>query len=282
VAQRRNLKNQMTLALGTGEYANDAISSSAMNKKKKKSLPRGFFSKALMKDTIQILPDLPDTTEIDEIRKYLWKNLKYSAESSRKRYSLYILKRMFPTGRADKPLRDFAYKFAYCQELKDVVFYRFCKAEPLMIDVIYELILPALGKGTISRSSITQYLQSRYPDISRVQDCSKSIVEALSSAGIVSADKQKINFATRKPLYASFAFILHSEFPKTGIYPVKSLLENPFFTGMLWDTEQFLMNLYELRNRGLIAKVSEIDNIRQFTTKYTLDEVVNQLENIGE
>ena len=38
-----------------------------------------------------------------------------------------------------------------------------------------------------------------------------------------------------------------------------------------------LPSLYELRNQGLISKVSEIDNIRQFTTKWTLDELVEHL-----
>jgi len=38
-----------------------------------------------------------------------------------------------------------------------------------------------------------------------------------------------------------------------------------------------LSALYELRNRGLITKVTEIDSLRQFTTRLTLDEVVERL-----
>ncbi len=43
---------------------------------------------------------------------------------------------------------------------------------------------------------------------------------------------------------------------------------------MLWNPERLLHALYELRNQGLISKILEIDNIRQFTTKYTLAGVV--------
>ncbi len=34
---------------------------------------------------------------------------------------------------------------------------------------------------------------------------------------------------------------------------------------------------YELRNQGLISKVSEIDMVRQFTTKWSLMEIVEQV-----
>jgi len=37
-----------------------------------------------------------------------------------------------------------------------------------------------------------------------------------------------------------------------------------------------------LRNQRLISKVSEIDNIRQFTTKYTLAGVVEHIVSGGE
>jgi hypothetical protein len=41
-----------------------------------------------------------------------------------------------------------------------------------------------------------------------------------------------------------------------------------------------LRALYELRNRRLIAKVSEIDSVRQFTTSHDLDGLVQRL--VGE
>ncbi|NLN86157.1 MAG: hypothetical protein GX133_00865 [Syntrophomonadaceae bacterium] len=46
---------------------------------------------------------------------------------------------------------------------------------------------------------------------------------------------------------------------------------------MLWRPEQILPTLFELRNLGLLAKVSEIDSVRQFTTRYTLEQLVTIL-----
>ena len=38
-----------------------------------------------------------------------------------------------------------------------------------------------------------------------------------------------------------------------------------------------IQQLYRLREIGLLSKVSEIDRLRQFTTKYTLAEVTQQI-----
>jgi hypothetical protein len=46
---------------------------------------------------------------------------------------------------------------------------------------------------------------------------------------------------------------------------------------MLWNPDKLLAGLYELRNLGVLAKVSEIDRFRQFTTKFTLEELIEYL-----
>jgi hypothetical protein len=46
---------------------------------------------------------------------------------------------------------------------------------------------------------------------------------------------------------------------------------------MFWSPDTTLSSIYELRNRGIIARVSEIDTVRQFSTKMTLKEYVAQI-----
>jgi hypothetical protein len=38
-----------------------------------------------------------------------------------------------------------------------------------------------------------------------------------------------------------------------------------------------IQQLYRLRELGLLSKVSEIDRLRQFTTKYTLADVMQRI-----
>ena len=240
-----------------------------------------MFGKAVLKEAIQILPSLPDSESLDEIRSFLRTKLHFSAEQTRQRYANYITRRMFPEGYADRPLRSFAKAFPDAQELRDVCFYRFLQNEPLEVEIIEDLIIPNLGTGRLSRERIRKRLAEKFPEAKSIVDCGKAIVDAFTAGGIAKADRTKISFAYRDIPVASFAFILHSEFPEPGMYDIRKLDENRMIRAMLWNPERLLHALYELRNQGLISKISEIDNIRQFTTKHTLAGVVEQIVSGG-
>ncbi len=240
-----------------------------------------MFGKAVLREAIQILPSLPDSESLGEIRSFLRAQLHFSAEQTRQRYTNYITRRMFPNGYADAPLRLFARAFPDTQELRDVCFYRFLLSEPLEVEIIEDLILPNLGTGRLSRERIRRRLAEKFPEAKSIVDCGKAIVDALTAGGIAQAERTKISFAYREIPVASFAFVLHSEFPEPGMYDIRKLGENRMIRAMLWNPEWLLHALYELRNQGLISKVSEIDNIRQFTTKHTLAGVVEQIASGG-
>jgi len=241
----------------------------------------GLIAKAILKETIDILPKLPDTESIPEIRQFLKSNLHFSAAETRRRYSDYMIFRMFPDGIADKALRYFAANYISKQELRDVAFYRFCKAEPLMNDVVIKLLIPAIGAGKLNRQSIFDFVADKYPNSKSIGDCSRAIVEALTAGGIVHSDRNNIYFMYRDILRDSFAFILHSEYPEPGMYDLSSLENNISIKTILWNPTRILPSLYELRNRYLISKISEIDSVRQFTTKMTLESIVTEIVSRG-
>lgn len=259
------------------QYVSDTKTVGAQTRKKTGSKrSRGLFSKAELKEAIALLPALPNTDALTEVRQYLSENLHYNAEQTRYRYAHYIIRRMFPNGRADQALRMFAKHFRNSRDLKEVCFYRFVKAEPLMEQVIEDLLLPGLGSGQLQRENITEYLINRFPGFS-VKECAWAIVDALRAGGIVKANRVKISFAYREISLPAFAFVLHSEFPEPGMYDLAKLETDRTIRAMLWNPDRILPSLYELRNQGLISKVSEIDNVRQFTTKWTLAKVVEYL-----
>jgi DNA repair protein RadC len=236
-----------------------------------------LFGKVVLKEAIELLPCLPDTESLDEIRQHLRGRLHFNAEETRHRYANYIVRRMFPGGYADRGLRCFAKLFAKRQELREVCFYRFMKAEPLLQQAIHDLLLPALGSGRLARRLIREYLKGRYPTAASIGDCAKGIVDALVAGGIAKADLTKIAFSYREIPPASFAFVLHGEFQEAGMYNIELVEANPTIRAMLWDPGRIVPSLYELRNQSLIGKVSQIDNVRQFTTRWTLDELVDHM-----
>lgn len=242
----------------------------------------GLFSNALLTETVALLPLLPDTASPDTVRAYLRQHLPFSSESTRARGAQYITKRMFPTGMVDRGLRLFAQTYADRQELRDACFYRFCKAEPLMAELIEQLLLPALGVGQIARSLIREYLDQHFPDYASTGKCALAAVDALVSSGLATADRETLRFAYREPSLAAFAFVVHSEFPEPGMFPIAKLEQSQALRTLLWQPASFLSLLYELRNQTLISKISEIDALRQFTTIYSLDQLCEHLASKGE
>lgn len=237
----------------------------------------GLFGKSILKEAIEMLPRLPNTESVDEIKEYLKKNLHFSAEQTRRRNADYIVNRMFPSGRADQALRGFARKYEGRQELSDACFYRFCKAEPVMYKVIDDLFIPSIGAGRLSRERLRDYLSQQFQTVKSIKDYAQAMIEALADSSVATADRSRITFSYREILIPSFAFVVHSEFPESGMYPIDQLENSPALRAMFWNPDRVLTALYELRNLGLIAKISEIDTVRQFTTKWNLEQLVERL-----
>lgn len=243
---------------------------------------KGLFARAVLREAIELLPYMPDTESLTEVRGFLKNNLHFNSEKTLDRFTYYIIRRMFPEGYADNTLRLFAKKYNGRQELGDVCFYRFCKKEPLMIDIISEIMIPSIGEGCIERSVLKDYLTRRLPSSKSIGDYAHAIVEALVAGGIAQADKKQITFSYRDILLPSFAFILHSEFPDPGTYELAQIEEDPLIRMMLWRPDQLAPALHELRGRGLLSPVLETDGVRQFSTKWMLQKVVKHLVSEGE
>lgn len=246
-----------------------------------KRAPR-MFSPSALKEAIAILPTLPESGSADKARAFLRSHLHFNSEGTRSDYAGYIVKRIFPEGSIDSAMLAFAKLYEGRRELRDACFYRFCKSEPLMADVVVDLLLPAIGIGKISREAIKAFLGERFgPSHKYVTKCTQAIVETLTAASLANSEKHSISFAYRDILLPSFTFVIHSEFPEPGMYDISKLEQNRVIQAMLWNPDRVLPSLYELRNQGIISKISEIDNIRQFTTRWTLDEAVRQMVNAG-
>lgn len=236
-----------------------------------------LFANASLDDAIEQLPHLPDTESLDEVKRFLHGTLHYSSLRTRKRHADYVAQRMFPAGHADHALWLFARRFAGRQELRDACFYRFCGAEPLMFSLTDDLILPAMGAGYLERTQVRDYLTRRNPASKSIDETLSAIAKVFAASGIARSDRTGWHVAYRDILLPSFAFVLHSEFPEPGMYDIGKLEANRAVRALLWSPDRLLPALYELRNQGIISKVSQIDSVRQFTTRMTLDEVVDAL-----
>ena len=66
----------------------------------------------------------------------------------------------------------------------------------------------------------------------------------------------------------AFLYLLTSEFPQPGIYSFELLESGPLRRWLLWDRDWMRRQLYALRERGILSKVSEIDAMRQWSLPF--------------
>lgn len=244
----------------------------------------GLFSNGLLKDAVKCLPDLPQTESVEVVATYLRNGgLHYSGAQTRQRFASYITARLFPAGEVDRAIRLFAERFEGRQELRDVVFYRFMKAEPLLERIVLDLLLPSTSTGLLPRARLRQFLTNKFPDAKQnaARSCGWAVADILGAAGLATVARDRFSAALRDICPESFAFILHSEFPEPGMFELRRVEQGDAFRAMLWRPDAILPAMYELRNRGWISKISEIDTVRQFTTRFTLDQVVERVVGDG-
>ncbi|HOU13762.1 MAG TPA: DUF1819 family protein [Anaerolineae bacterium] len=226
-------------------------------------------------NALTFIPQAARFATYADFKEHLRQRLPYNAESTRQRRANYILERFFPGERLDTPL---AYYAARCtaEDLKPVLFYHICRAEPLAAAVAEELVWPALPRGYVEREEMREFILRHLPDLA--SSSQKKVLQSLyytySLLEIGISDDTTLRFQIRSSTLPAFLYLLTAEFPQPGIYTFEALEQGPLHRWLLWDRGWMRRQLYNLRDAGIVAKVSEIDTVRQFTLAYAIPDAL--------
>ena len=226
---------------------------------------------------LQHLPQAIKYNSIKDFRHYLIETLRFNSQSTRRRSANYIISRFFPGESYNEDLPHFAAATAGKPALGEALFYLTCRTEKIVSLVAEEIVFPSLAQGGVSRSRLREYIQSHFPQSKSADQISQSIIRSYQLYGIGSSDRTRLNVSLREGCLASFAYVLHLEFPEPGMHAFERMADGPMHKWLLWDEQWMIRQLYRLREAGLLSKVSEIDRLRQFTTKYTLADAVQRI-----
>jgi DNA repair protein RadC len=224
---------------------------------------------------VAFLPEAARFSDLLSYRDYLYKDLPVNARTTRERYSQYLVNRFFPGDRYAGDLIAFAAAARETPALRDVVFYLTAAAEPILAKVAIEVVSPALPRGSLSRLQLLHGVEARlHVAPSAVRDTMQAIVRTYSRLGVAEATPKDLQLRLRDGSLGALVFVLHREFPEPGIYELRRCLDGPAHSWLLWSQDWIRKGLYRLRELGILAKVSEIDRVRQFTTCFTGDEAM--------
>ena len=236
-----------------------------------------IYDKDFAEHSLRHLPESADFQSVEEFRGYLSQKLRFNSQATRRRAANYLVGRFFPGDiyHADLPL--FAAAATGKSSLGEALFYLTCRAEKIVSLVADEIVFPSLALGGVSRSKIRDFVQSQFPKSKSVEAIGQSIVRTYHAFGIGLPDRVRLKVSLREGSLVSFAYILHLEFPEPGMHTFENMFNGPMHKWLLWDQQWMVRQLYLLRELGLLSKVSEIDRMRQFTTKHTLAQATQSI-----
>lgn len=232
-----------------------------------------MYTNDLIKVALTCLPSVVNFDTVFAFSAYLEKNLPYNSANSRKRYSSNLINRYYPKGSLATALTKLLSYQPDESTWKAVLFYETIRAEPAVQFVAEQIIWPALPTGHIQREALKASLEKRFAEASEatMQRMMYSLVNLYTLLAVANQQDELLRFQTRQGTLAAFLYVLTSEFPEPGIYSFESLEQGPARRWLLWDREWIRRQLYNLRDFGIIAKISEIDTMRQFTL--SLDQI---------
>lgn len=235
------------------------------------------YAKDFADHALQHLPQAVKYHSVEDFRNYLADKLRFNSQATRRRSAQYIVSRFFPGEVFNTDLPPFAAATAGKPALGEALFYLTCRTEKIVSLVAEEIVFPSLAQGGVSRTRLREYIQSKFPHSKSADHIGQSIVRSYQFYGIGSPNRTRLNVSLREGCLASFAYVLHLEFPEPGMHAFEKMFDGPMHKWLLWDQQWMIRQLYSLREAGLLSKVSEIDRLRQFTTKYTLADAVQRI-----
>ena len=234
---------------------------------KPKERPMRVFANDEIINSLSLLPKAAEFETLEGYKRYLDEKLPYNAAETRHRRANYIVERFYPDGDIRTPLTIFLARHSSHTDLKPVIFYHMLKAEPIAIKVADEFIWPALPMGRVEREAMREFIIRYLPDAgaSSQKNMLRALFYTYDLLGIGSKNDTTLRFQLRSGTLESFLYILTCEFPEPGMYSFEALYSGPVHRWLLWDREWIRQQLYNLQDFGVLAKVSEIDTVRQFS-----------------
>lgn len=235
------------------------------------------FTNDLIDIALNALPEAANFSDIRSFRDHLFEHLPLNARSTRERYTQYLLNRFFPGDVFANDIVRFATGLKGTTALKEVIFYLTVANEPIFSKVADEVVWPAAHSGSLSKSDLRNGIAARLHIAKNgIKKTAQAIVRTYARSKVAEVTQKEIRLRLREGNLDALVFVLHREYPEPGMYPLKDCLEGPMHTWLLWSQDWIKQGLYRLREKRIISKVSEIDSIRQLTTRYKSDEAVEE------
>ncbi|MHA1215688.1 MAG: hypothetical protein ACTSPG_10340 [Candidatus Hodarchaeales archaeon] len=237
---------------------------------------RKYFSKPLIKESLELLPLAVDISNSREFEFLLRQKLPQNSLVTRERYARYIANRYSKNGKVNIYLAKFLSLFDSQSSALEVLYFEMLLAEPVLISVAKDFLTAKLSE-VCTNKEMEEFLKQVVPG-KNVKEVRSAVCQALFTFGRLKKKKPgKYTVNLVDPNLPEFLYVLHRLFPEPGMYRVSQLLSSDELAGLLWSESRIKELLYKGWHDGYLLKVTEIDRFFHFSTKYGIEGFLEKL-----
>lgn len=239
---------------------------------------RTYFSHPLVEESLRFLPDAVDHPTSLGFRGHVTELLHYNSINARRRFAQYIAQRFSFNGAMNLDLARALQKYGASRTGREILYFEMLQASPVLLDIAALWLADASPEGA-PREALLRFLEPRLGDRS-AKKVAKEAVTAFRQCGKLNFAKVAVYvpFWTDPPLDA-FLYMLVRLYPEATVVPVEALVGSPVFRGLLWRRSSVDGLLQAAWREGHLSKVSQLDQLYQFSLEGSGEERLHRLLN---
>lgn len=237
---------------------------------------RTYFTHPLVQESLRFLPDAVDHPDSVSFRDHVAEQLHYNSRTTRLRFAQYIAQRYSFNGRMNLDLARALRKFGASRTGREILYFEMLQSVPLLLEIAALWLAEAPVEGG-PREDLLRFLEPRLAGRAP-GEIATSAVTAFRECGKLASPKLAVYAPVwSDPSLPAFLYALARLYPEGGIVPVEALAGAPFFRGMLWRRSAVDGLLNDAWRDGHLSKVSQLDQVHQFSLEGTGDERLARL-----
>lgn len=234
--------------------------------------PFKLSSDPLWKESILAIKESSRFENFDDFRKYMEENLPQNSSYVRIRYMRSVIKRFFPE-KLLRALHTLIWKNYKDDELlQEIMRYQFFASEPFIAEFVLNNLLPLPPGTPLHQDAIKNFTIKRYGTFNKKS--ANRIGLAIRDMGFVYRNKRNTIIREIPIPKTALLILTHYLFAKTPkTVTLREIFSNPFWQYLGIRDQDIVRRIFrEANGIGIIAKYITADELEQITTKYTLEE----------
>lgn len=237
---------------------------------------RTYFNNPLIGESLRHLPEAVNHPTSVAFRNFLIEHLHHNSQGTRARFAQYISQRYSRDGAMNLDLARAIARWGEERTGREILYFELLQATPILSETA-ALWLAEQPPSGAPRSALLEFVARRLLGKSAGQ-VAKAMVQAFRECGKLTSPKPAVYLPVwSAPPIEAFLYVLARLYPERTMVRLDLFLGEPILRALLWPRPAVEGLLAAACSAGHLSRISELDQVRQFTLDGTGAERMNRL-----